>query len=61
MNVIFEENNLLNFFDAKLIALKKPDGGLRPIALGNTFAGCPLNVPDTMSSNHVKQGTKVDM
>ena len=25
------------FFGAKLIALKKPDGGLRPIALGNTF------------------------
>ena len=35
------------FFGAKLIALKKPDGGLRPIAVGNTFrrlsakcAGC---------------------
>ena len=26
-----------NFFGAKLIALKKPDGGLRPIAVGNTF------------------------
>ena len=25
------------FFGAKLSALKKPDGGLRPIALGNTF------------------------
>ena len=25
------------FFGAKLIALKKPDGGLRPIAAGNTF------------------------
>ena len=25
------------FFGAKLIALKKPDGGLRPIAVGNTF------------------------
>ena len=25
------------FFGAKLIALKKPDGGLRPIAIGNTF------------------------
>ena len=24
-------------FGAKLIALKKPDGGLRPIAVGNTF------------------------
>ena len=35
------------FFGAKLIALKKPDGGFRPIAIGNTFrrlsakcAGC---------------------
>ena len=25
------------FFGSKLIALKKPDGGLRPIAVGNTF------------------------
>ena len=25
------------FFGAKLIALKKPDGGLRPIAIGNTL------------------------
>ena len=25
------------FFGAKLTALKKPDGGLRPIAVGNTF------------------------
>ena len=25
------------FFGAKLIALKKPDGGPRPIAVGNTF------------------------
>ena len=25
------------FFDTKLIALKKPDCGLRPIAVGNTF------------------------
>ena len=25
------------FFGAKLIALKTPDGGLRPIAVGNTF------------------------
>ena len=25
------------FFGAKLIALKKPDGGLLPIAVGNTF------------------------
>ena len=25
------------FFGAKLFALKKPDGGLRPIAVGNTF------------------------
>ena len=25
------------FFGPKLIALKKPDGGLRPIAIGNTF------------------------
>ena len=25
------------FFSAKLIALNKPDGGLRPIAVGNTF------------------------
>ena len=25
------------FFGAKLIALKKPDGGFRPIAVGNTF------------------------
>ena len=25
------------FFGAKLIALKKPDGGLRPIAVGNTL------------------------
>ena len=25
------------FFDAKLIALKKPDGGLLSIAVGNTF------------------------
>ena len=25
------------FFGAKLVALKKPDGGLRPIAVGNAF------------------------
>ena len=25
------------FFGAKLIALKKPDGGLRPVVIGNTF------------------------
>ena len=35
------------FFGAKLIGLKKPDGG--------------LPVPDTMSSNHVGQDTEVDM
>ena len=27
------------FFDAKLIALKKPNRGLRPIAVGNNFRG----------------------
>ena len=45
-----------HFFGAKLIALKKPDGGLRPIAVGN----CPQNVPATMSSNHVKQDMEID-
>ena len=29
------------FFGAKLIALKKPDEGLRPIAVGNTFRRLP--------------------
>ena len=41
VNVILEGKVLLQlrlyFFGAKLIALKKPDGGLRPIAVGNTF------------------------
>ena len=41
VNVILEGNVPFElrpyFFGAKLIALKKPDGGLRPIAIGNTF------------------------
>ena len=41
MNVILEEKVSFElrpyFFGAKLIALKKPDGGLRPIAVDNTF------------------------
>ena len=41
VNVILEVKVLLDirpyFFGAKLIALKKPDGGPRPIALCNTF------------------------
>ena len=41
MNVILEEKVPFElrpyFFDAKPIALKKPDGGLRPIAVGDTF------------------------
>ena len=41
VNVIFEGKVPFElppyFFGAKLIALKKPDGGLRPIAIGNTF------------------------
>ena len=41
VNVILEGNVTFElrpyFFGAKLIALKKPDGGLRPIAVGNTF------------------------
>ena len=41
MNVILEGKGPFElrpyFFGAKLIALKKPDGGLRPIAIGNTF------------------------
>ena len=48
------------FFGAKLIALKKPDGGPRPIAVGILSAGCPQNVPETMASNHVKQDMEVD-
>ena len=31
------------FFGAKLIALKKPDGRLRPIAVGNTFRRLSAN------------------
>ena len=41
MNVILEGKVSFKlrpyFFGAKLIALKKPDGGLLPIAVGNTF------------------------
>ena len=41
MNVIIEGKVPFElrpyFFGAKLIALKKPDGRLRPIAVGNTF------------------------
>ena len=41
MNVILEGKVPfelgLYFFDVKLFALKKLDGGLRPIAVGNTF------------------------
>ena len=41
MNVILEGKVPFElrpyFFGAKLIALKKPDGGIRPIAIGNTF------------------------
>ena len=41
MNVIPEGKVLFElrtyFFGAKIIALKKPDGGLRPIVIGNTF------------------------
>ena len=41
MNVILEGKASFElrplFFGAKLIALKKLDGGLRPIAVGNTF------------------------
>ena len=48
------------FLGAKIIVLKKPIGGLRPIAVGIIFVGCPQNVPDTMSSNHVKQDTESD-
>ena len=31
------------FFGAKLIALRKPDGGLCPIAVGNTFRRLSAN------------------
>ena len=45
MNVILEGKVPFElgpyFFGAKLIALKKPDGGLRPIAVGNTFRRLP--------------------
>ena len=40
VNVIHERKvpfELLPYFFVKLIALKKPNGGLRPIAIGNTF------------------------
>ena len=41
VNVILEEKVLFElrpyFFGAKIIALKMPDGGLRSIAIGNTF------------------------
>ena len=41
MNVILEGKEPFElrpyFFGAKLIALKKPDGGLRTVAVGNTF------------------------
>ena len=55
------------FFGAKLIALKKPDGGLRPIAVGNTFRrlsakGASYNVFETRQtrygSRRVVVGTK---
>ena len=45
-------------FGAKLIALKKLDGGLCLVAVGNTFRRYPQNAPDTMSSNHVRQDTE---
>ena len=47
-------------FGAKLIALKKPDGGLRPIAVGNTFRRLSAKCAGTMSSNHVKQDMEID-
>ena len=48
------------FFGANLIALKKPDGGLRPIAVGNTFRRLSAKCANTMSSNHVKQDMEID-
>ena len=46
VNVILEGKVLFElrpyFFGAKLIAVKKPDGGLRPIAVGNTFGRLSL-------------------
>ena len=47
MNVILEGKVPFElrpyFFGAKLIALKKPDGGLRPIAEGNIFTRFSAN------------------
>ena len=57
-NVSFEHRPC--FLGAKLSALKQPDGGFRPIAVGNVINRCPQNAPDIMSLNHVKRDTEVD-
>ena len=48
------------FFLAKLIALETPDGGLRPIAVGNTFRRLSAKCAGCMSSNHVSQDTEAN-
>ena len=48
------------FFGAKLIALKSPMEDFVLSVYVIRFAGCPQNVPDTMSSNHIKQDMKID-
>ena len=64
MNVILERKVPFElrpyFFGAKLIALKKPDGGFRPFAVCNTLRRFPQNMPDTMSLNHVQQDMEID-
>ena len=64
VNVILEGKVPLEhqpyFFGAKLIALKKSDGGLRSIAVGNTFHRLFAKCADTKSSNHLRQDTEVD-
>ena len=48
------------FFGAKLIALKKPDEELRPIAVSNTFRRLSAKCAGYHSSNHVKQDMEID-
>ena len=64
MNVILEGKipfQLQTYiFGAELIALKSPLEDLFLSLKAKLSAGCLQNVPDTMSSNHVKQDMEID-
>ena len=47
-------------FGAKLIALKKFDGGLRPIAVGNTFRWLSAKYAGYHVFEHVKRDMVID-